>query len=120
MEYINNGPNGDTCIGQSEQIFQQKKRMLESLDALMQRWLEEGLLYVFPPWAIIGRMVQRIEAHRGFFILIALDWPRHPWYANLVLLHTDQPWGLPGQEDWLTQGPLHMPPVDRFSITAWL
>jgi hypothetical protein len=42
----------------------------EGIDALCQRW-DFPLAYVFPPVALLKRVVKKLETSRGIFILIS-------------------------------------------------
>ena len=49
------------------------------------------LVYAFPPLQLLPRLLRRLEAEGVPAILIAPDWPRRAWYADLVRLVADAP-----------------------------
>ena len=57
----------------------------EAFDALAQLW-NFDLAYAFPPPQIISRVLQKIEAASGTFILITPFWPAQKWFASIQLL----------------------------------
>ena len=57
----------------------------EAFDALAQLW-DFDLAYAFPPPQIISRVLQKIEASSGTFILITPFWPAQKWFASIQLL----------------------------------
>lgn len=89
-------------------------------DALVLPWREFSLLYVFPPFPLLPRVLRRIAAEGVPAILIAPDWPRRSWYADLMLLLADAPWPLPSREDLLSQGPIFHEHLGSLRLTAWL
>ena len=40
--------------------------------------------YAFPPFALIGRCLQKVRVERSTVILIAPTWQNQPWYATLL------------------------------------
>ncbi|CAJ0934902.1 unnamed protein product [Ranitomeya imitator] len=89
--------------------FMARKHDLRLLgaDALVQDWTQFQLLYIFPPLPLISRVVRKIKQEGVPTILIALDWPRRSWYADIVQLTADAPWRLPVRSDLLSQGPFY-------------
>ncbi|XP_044151545.1 nuclear pore complex protein Nup155 [Bufo gargarizans] len=80
-----------------------------AVDALVLPWSQFDLLYLFPPIPLLPRVLKRLKAARVPAILVAPDWPRRAWYADLVFLLADVPWRLPLRRDLLSQGPLFHP-----------
>ncbi|XP_029446932.1 uncharacterized protein LOC115085256 [Rhinatrema bivittatum] len=60
-----------------------RKHSSEGMDALVLPWPSDVLLYVFPPWPLVGKVLRRIEAHNGLIILITPEWPLRPWFTDL-------------------------------------
>ncbi|CAJ0922254.1 unnamed protein product [Ranitomeya imitator] len=54
-----------------------------SCDALVIPWSQFQLPYLFLPLPLIPWVVKKIKTEGIPVILIAPDWPRHPWYAEL-------------------------------------
>ncbi|XP_029441229.1 uncharacterized protein LOC115080906 [Rhinatrema bivittatum] len=92
----------------------------EGVDALALPWPTGVLLYVFPPWPLIGRTLRRIELHPSPVILVAPEWPRRPWFADLQNLALEPPLRFPYVPDLLHQGPVCFDQVECFCLAAWL
>lgn len=90
----------------------------EGVDALRSLW-PLGLLYAFPPLAIISKVIQKMLEEEAELILIAPHWPRRSWFADLVSLSVAHPWHLPPDKRTLSQGPLLHPEVSWLKLTAW-
>lgn len=90
----------------------------EAVDALQSPW-PPGLLYAFPPVALIQRVINRVRALAAEVVLVAPRWPRRPWFPELLNLSTRPPWTLPIREDLLLQGPTRHPDPQMFQLTAW-
>ena len=55
----------------------------KSVDAFSISW-KEGLLYVFPPFSIIGQTISKIIQDDSDVILVVPDWNTQYWYALAV------------------------------------
>ncbi|KAK5890188.1 hypothetical protein CesoFtcFv8_013737 [Champsocephalus esox] len=62
-----------------------------------------GLLYAFPPLALISPTLARVREQRHTLILIAPHWPAMYWLAEIYQLLCGQPWQLPLRRDILSQ-----------------
>ena len=72
------------------------------IDALAFQW--DGLLaYAFPPFSLIPRVLAKIEQENCRVLLIALFWPRQPWFPRLINLLVHRPVILPRRADILYQ-----------------
>lgn len=90
----------------------------EGMDALQSPW-PLGLLYAFPPLAIISKVVRKLLDEEAKVILIAPHWPCRPWFVDLVALLVAPPWRLPPDEQVLSQGLLLHPDIGWLKLTAW-
>ncbi|CAJ0936185.1 unnamed protein product [Ranitomeya imitator] len=90
------------------------------VDALAIPWSQFELPYLFPPLPLLPKLLKKIRAEGVPVILIAPDWPRRAWFAELVNLLADAPWRLPDRPDLLSQGPICHPNSRSLSLTAWL
>ncbi|CAJ0926024.1 unnamed protein product [Ranitomeya imitator] len=90
------------------------------VDALAIPWSQFELPYLFPPLPLLPKLLKKIKAEGVPVILIAPDWPRRAWFAELVNLLADAPWRLPDRPDLLSQGPICHPNSRSLSLTAWL
>ena len=59
--------------------------------------------YSYPPMGLLHRVIQKIRQSSFFIILIAPDWPRMPWFWNLVQLSTKNQLQLPVSKTLLKQ-----------------
>ncbi|KAM4027625.1 uncharacterized protein ACNLHF_023307 isoform 1-T1 [Anomaloglossus baeobatrachus] len=89
-------------------------------DALVQDWSQFSLAYVFPPLALLPRVLRKIRMEGRRVILIAPDWPRRAWYPDLLRLSVEIPWHLPDRPDLLSQGPFFRQNSAALRLTAWL
>ena len=91
------------------------------VDAFQRNWKEEGL-YMFPPFAMISRCLQKIQQDRATVTLIAPQWQLQPWFPILLSLLVRRPILLPPYKDLLTnpsQGCHHLSNQTRFRLAAW-
>ena len=73
-----------------------------AVDALSLDW--DGMnAYAFPPFNLVGRVLQKFRDHSCSLILVAPLWPRQPWFPELLSLLVDQPLRLPPSRDLLRQ-----------------
>lgn len=91
-----------------------------AVDALVLPWTGFDFLYLFPPLPLLPRVLKRVKAEGTPAVLIAPDWPRRTWYADLVHLLADAPWPLPSRADLLSQGPVFHPSLPQLRLTACL
>ncbi|CAJ0950626.1 unnamed protein product [Ranitomeya imitator] len=61
------------------------------VDALAIPWSQFELPYLFPPLPLLPKLLKKIKAEGVPVILIAPDWPRRAWFAELVNLLADAP-----------------------------
>ncbi|CAJ0925813.1 unnamed protein product [Ranitomeya imitator] len=78
------------------------------VDALAIPWSQFELPYLFPSLPLLPKLLKKIKAEGVPVILIAPDWPRRAWFAELVNLLADAPWRLPDRPDLLSQGGFHL------------
>ena len=57
----------------------------EAVDAFTLDW-HSDTFFAFPPFSLLGRVVQNIEDNRAEGILVAPNWPTQPWYPGLMRL----------------------------------
>ena len=66
----------------------------ETTDALSQTW-KQSTLYAFPPFVLIGRVLQKIKEEIHRVVLIAPLWRSQPWFPVLLESVMDYPILLP-------------------------
>ena len=77
--------------------------------------------YAFPPISLLHLVIAKIESELSRIVLIALFWPRQPWFPRLLSLLVDKPVMLPQRPDLLSQPKsriLHPDPVP-LHFCAW-
>ena len=56
-----------------------------AIDAFSLSW-KNLTFYAFPPFSVVGRVVQKIRQERATGILVVPDWPTQPWYPAVKSL----------------------------------
>ena len=76
-------------------------------DAMLQSW--DGLqAYAFPPFGLLLHVLEKVRRSWGLELtLVALFWPQHPWFPNLLELLLEIPFFLPQRRDLLRQPHFH-------------
>lgn len=90
-----------------------------AVDALAQPW-SHHLLYAFPPFSLIPKVLRKVQQDRARVLLIAPFWPKRAWFPILLQLSEGNWWSLPPVEDLLIQGPISHPAVIQLHLTAWM
>jgi hypothetical protein len=68
--------------------------LASTIDAFTITWT--GFLgYAFPPFCLLGRVLQKIIQDRAEVILIAPEWPTKPWYTLIRTLAIAPPYHFP-------------------------
>ena len=82
-------------------------------DAFRHPW-DDLDLYAFPPFALVGRVIARVQqSSRVAMTLVAPLWPEKEWFADLLLLLTQQPLVLPLLGQAASAAPLQPVPSRR-------
>ena len=92
-----------------------------AVDALQQRWTQ-GVLYAFPPFNLIGRVLQKVRAEGASLILIAPVWVTQPWYPSLMELAVGAPLLLPKHVEVLENPEGEVHPLlanETLQLSAW-
>ena len=93
-----------------------------AVDALSLPW-EDLDAYAFPPTAILGKVVEKLQNTPGMrIILIAPGMPNIPWFWDLVTMSSQIPLSLPFLPNLLTQ-PFNQIPhrnLTNLNLHAWL
>lgn len=82
--------------------------LAEDHDALRCRW-PSSLLYAFPPIPLVPHVIRKLLSEKADLLLVAPNWLRRPWYADLVALSVDRPWVIPPHQVSLCQGAICHP-----------
>ncbi len=78
-----------------------------AVDAMSCEWTGMDA-YIFPPWAMLNEVLNKVAREECVVTLIAPRWPNRPWFPVLLGLLVDVPVALPPRPDLLT-----MPHNDR-------
>ena len=90
-----------------------------SRNAFLLDWGQFQLVYVFPPLAILHKVLHKIRQDKARAILIAPRWPRRGWYSQILGMLVRIPLRLPSLNNLLSQhGALH-PDPDFLELVAW-
>ena len=73
-------------------------------DAFTVKWHGRGLLYLFPPFCMIGKCLAKIQAEQVTAIMITPTWQAQTFYPRLLQMSVEDPILLP-QMDNLLLGP---------------
>ena len=65
----------------------------EHVNAFITKWCEPS--YLFPPFVLINRCLQKIENDRCTALAVFLLHPNQPWYSNMLQLAVQKPVLLP-------------------------
>ena len=61
------------------------------VDAFSLNWSEFQLSYIFPPFSLLGRCVQKIRNDQSHAIIITPVWPTQPCFNSLMEILVDYP-----------------------------
>ena len=81
-----------------------------------------GLLYAFPPFPMIGKVLLKVKTEKVDVILITLSWPAQPWYSQVLELSLTEPLLLPQLSNILVnpQGQAYTLVVNKtLRLVAW-
>ena len=62
-----------------------------AVDAFSLNWNEEELTYIFPPFCIIHKVLQKIDFDGADAIIVVPFWTTQPWWSKLLRLLTTCP-----------------------------
>ena len=91
-----------------------------AVDALAISWKEMSA-YAFPPFALLPRVLRKVEQDQPCMILIAPRWPARPWFPDLLRLAKEDPIPLNLSVGDLAQPRSGIPHPDPgvFHLHAW-
>lgn len=73
----------------------------EVIDAFSISW-SDLYCYAFPPFSLLGRVVQKVRRDKAYCMIIAPVWPTQSWFSDLLQLLVDDPILLPVIDNLLT------------------
>ena len=88
-----------------------------AIDAFALTWIN-GTFYIFPPFSLIPRILQKVEEDKTTAVLIAPLWPTQSWWPSLLNLVTGQCYRLPKPQTILSlpHKPGKQHPLNRMSL----
>lgn len=58
--------------------------------------------YAFPPFALIGKVLKKVQEDGATMVIVVPDWPTSPWYSRLLEMSIETPFFIPGTRPRLT------------------
>ena len=74
--------------------------------------------YIFPPFSLIGRILQKLQLDQANVLLIAPLWPTQTWFSRALQLLSDRPRLLPRRCLFLPQDPSKSHHMSRRLVLA--
>ena len=71
------------------------------IDAFSLPWSVDSYYYIFPPFSLVARCLQKLRQDQSRAIMIVPFWPTQPWFSRLLHLITDIPLVIPAQRNIL-------------------
>ena len=84
--------------------------LAQHVDAFSLNWGKFKLAYIFPPFSLLQRCLQKVTSDQAEAVIVAPHWPTQVWFSRMASMLIDQPLLLPGQEALLKMpvtGQLH-------------
>ena len=75
--------------------------------------------YAFPPTAILGKVVEKLQDYPYQRLLIAPGWPNMPWFWDLVTMSSQIPPSLPNLLTWPFNQTSHKN-LPNLNLHVWL
>ena len=73
-----------------------------AVDAFTLNWNDWNYIYIFCPFSLMGKVVQKLRLDQAEALLILPYWPSQPWFSTVGKMLLDHPLILPRQLDLLT------------------
>ena len=93
--------------------------LAEKRNAFLLDWGQFHRAYLFPPLAILHKVLYKIRQDKARVILIAPRWPRRGWYAAMINMLVDIPIQLPLWPNLLSQHGVRHPDPGFLELVAW-
>lgn len=77
-----------------------------AIDAFTFTWSDD-MYFIFPPFSLLGRILQKVEEDKAEVVLVAPIWPTQSWWPSLLQLISGQSFRLPNVQKslYLPQDP---------------
>lgn len=69
-----------------------------AIDAFHLSW-KEFVSYIFPPFSLMSRVLQKIQQEKVEGVIVVLKWPIQTWWPMLMQMLTDNPILLPNRKN---------------------
>ena len=90
------------------------------VDAFSMNW-HNLKMYCFPPFSVVGRMLQKLQQTSSTALVILPLWPTRPWFVRALDMLVKEPKLLPKRCLILPQKPLRQHPLERkLTLTAMM
>lgn len=93
------------------------KPVFKGVDAFVHKWsyCDSNYAYAFPPFSIIGRVLQKVSTDQAEIVLVVPVWPTQSWFPRLLSLICDKPILLRSRHKLLTlpHKPEALPPLGK-------
>ena len=95
-----------------------------AVNALVQDWTDKQA-YAFPPFPLIGKVLQKLRVLEIDLVLICPSWPSQPWWSRVLGMAIKPPLLLPQRKDLLSNPkgeihPLLSQGTNHLPLAAWL
>ena len=90
----------------------------EAVDAFSLDWGTEKLIYIFPPFCLINKVLQKIDMDKANAIVIVPQWPTQPWWSKLTRMLTSCPLYFNRNQDTLTHPRRSLEDLPRMVLLA--
>ena len=90
-------------------------------DAFQISWAHK-FVYAFPPFALIGRILQKVNQDQCLMLIITPAWPGQPWFPGLLKMYVKNPLLLPALKDLLKDPAGKLNPLviqNSLRLVAW-
>ncbi len=82
------------------------------IDAFSLSW-KHDFNYIFPPFSLMARILQKLDLEEGTALVIAPMWPSQTWFSQALQMLIAPPVLLPKDCLWLPQRPGHRHPLHQ-------
>ena len=91
------------------------------VDAFTEDWSQFNLVYIFPPFRLINRVLQKVRSEKVMAIIIAPNWMGQPWFTPLqkmssAILHFPRKFGNLRQQGLQVDNSLHDIPINAHLV----
>jgi hypothetical protein len=88
-----------------------------AIDAFTLTW-SKSFYYIFPPFSLINKILQKLEEDHGEAVLVAPIWPTQTWWPSLLRMITGTCYKLPNPQKilYLPQKPDKIHPLKKMKL----